>query len=89
MALATGVEGTDCVRSVLGSRDGTPSLARAVERALATVPEATVLTEVTVETRSVLTGVYNRRCVQVRGSAAKIVRQIVLPMPGGHHGMHH
>jgi hypothetical protein len=89
MVLATGIEGSDCARSVFGRGDGAPSLGRALEQALSKVPEATVMTDVTVETRTLATGVYNRRCVRVRGSAAKVVRQIVLPMPDGHHGMHH
>jgi hypothetical protein len=86
MVLATGVEGRDCRTAVL--RVPEASLAEAVSRALATVPEASVLTEPRIETRALTTGIYNRRCVQVRGSAARLVRQVVLPGGPGHEGHH-
>jgi hypothetical protein len=88
MVLDTGVEGEDCTRALFAFGAEEPSLGRAVERALAQVAEATVLVDVRVTTSGVATGVYNRRCVRVRGSAAKLVRQVVLPMPEGQDGGH-
>jgi hypothetical protein len=87
MVLATGAEGRDCRAAWfrLPAEDG--SLARAVAHALATVPEATLLTDADVETQTLTTGVYNRRCVRVHGSASRMVREMVIPMPEGqpHH----
>jgi hypothetical protein len=88
MVLATGAEGEDCRTSALVLPAEGPLLQEAIERAVATVPEATLLTDVRVETTTVATGVYNRRCVRVHGSAAKLVRSIVVPAPEGHGGHH-
>lgn len=85
MVLATGVEGCDCTRAFLVPAPA-PSLGRAIEEALARVNEAVMLTDASVETSTLWTGVYNRRCACVRGSAARLARQIVLPAPAGHHG---
>jgi hypothetical protein len=57
-------------------------------RALATVPEATLMTDVRVEIHTVATGVVNRSCLRVRGNAAKLVGRLVLPAPADH-GQHH
>lgn len=88
MVLATGARGEDCGAAVLFVPLRRANLADAVARAIASVPEATLLIDADVETRSMVTGVYNRRCVVVRGSAAKLVSSVVLPMPmeHGHHG---
>ncbi len=87
MLLATGVEGSDCTSAVVRLPHH-PSLARAIARALEDVDGAVVLTDARVETTFFWTGVYNRRCVRVRGGAARMARQIVLPAPAGHHGHH-
>ena len=90
MVLATGAVGEDCGTSVLFVSLHQPALETAITRALATVPEATLLTDTTVDTRRLVTGVYNRTCVRVHGSAAKLVSTLVLPAPAGHahHGTH-
>jgi hypothetical protein len=90
MVLATGAVGEDCGTRVFFVSLHEPALETAVARALASVPEATLLTETTVETRRVVTGVYDRTCVRVHGSAAKLVSTVVLPPPAGHehHGGH-
>jgi len=87
MVLATGAEGCDCTEAFLVPAK-TPSLGRAIEAALAPIDEAVLLTEASVETSTLWTGIYNRRCACVRGSAAKVAQQIVLPAPAGHHGTH-
>lgn len=89
MVLATGATGEDCTSSALALPSMADGLARAVERALATVPEATLLVDVEISTNTLTTGLYNRRCVRVHGSAAKLVTSIVVMPPGGHHSEHH
>ena len=85
MVLATGAAGEDCGASILFLSGSEPRLEYAIARAIATVPEATLLTDVRVERRAITTGLYNRSCLRVHGSAAKLIRQLVLPAPPGHH----
>ncbi len=87
MVLATGAIGEDCGTSILFVPLRRASLADAVARAIATVPEATLLTDVQIDANAFVTGVYNRGCVRVKGSAAKLVSSLVVPMPE-HHGHH-
>jgi hypothetical protein len=90
MVLATGASGEDCGTSLFLVPLRRPALEVAVARALAGVPEATLLTDAHVEATSVTTVVYNRTCLRVRGSAAKLVSTFVVPAPpGGAHGGHH
>ncbi len=88
MVLATGAVGEDCGSSLLFMRGSEPRLESAVARAIATVPDATLLTDVRVERAAITTGLYNRSCLHVHGSAAKLIRQLVLPAPPGHHDAH-
>lgn len=88
MVLATGATGEDCGTSILFVPLRRASLADAVARAIASVPEATLLTEVEIDATAFVTGVYNRGCIRVKGSAAKLVTSVVVPMPEGHHGHH-
>jgi hypothetical protein len=88
MVLATGATGEDCGTSILFVPLRQPSLAAAVTRAIASVPEATLLTDVEVDATALVTVVYNRGCVRVKGSAAKLVSSVVVPMPEGHHQHH-
>ena len=90
MVLATGAVGEDCGTRVLFVSLHEPALEVAVARALATVPEATLLVDARIETRRIVTGLCDRTCVRVHGSAAKLVSTVVLPAPPGHehHGHH-
>ncbi len=88
MVLATGATGEDCGTSILFVPLRRASLADAAARAIASVPEATLLIDVEVRTTGLVTGVYNRECVHVKGSAAKLVSSVSVPMPAGHHGHH-
>ncbi len=88
MVLATGATGEDCGTSVLFVPIRQASLDVAVARAIATVPEATLLVDVSVDATALVTGVYNRGCLRVKGSAAKLVPSVVVPMPEEHHGHH-
>jgi hypothetical protein len=89
MVLATGAIGEDCGTSVFFVPLHRASLTDAVARAIASVPEATLLTDVEIDATGFVTGVYNRGCVRVKGSAAKLVRSVTVPMPEGHHGQRH
>jgi hypothetical protein len=88
MVLATGATGEDCGTSIFFVQLHRASLANAVARAIASVPEATLLTDVQIDATAFVTGVYNRGCVRVKGSAAKLVSSVVVPMPEGHHEHH-
>lgn len=88
MVVATGAVGEDCGTTVLFVPLRQASLDVAVARAIASVPEATLLTDVSVDAIAFVTGVYNRGCLRVKGSAAKLVSSVVVPMPEGHHSHH-
>jgi hypothetical protein len=81
MALAAGVEGSDCVSSVLfvPLRGRVPSVQAAAARAIASVPEGELLTDAAVTVDAVSTVVFNRQCVRVRGTVGRLVRVIHLP----------
>ena len=84
MVLATGAIGEDCGTSIFFVPLRQASLEAAVARAIASVPEATLLTDVQVDASAFVTLVYNRGCVRVKGSAAKLVSSVVVPMPEHH-----
>lgn len=88
MVLTTGALGEDCGTQVLLVPLHRASLELAVARAIASVPEATLLTDVQITGTAFITGVYNHMCVRVKGSAAKLVSSVVVPMPGEHHDHH-
>jgi len=74
-----------CTSSLLGFPLGTDAgLDAAVSTLLARDDEANVLTNVEVRRQAVVTGVYNRRCVEVRADVGRIIPTLALPMPGGH-----
>jgi len=89
MVLATGASGEDCGTSILFIRVRQASLADAAARAIATVPEATLLTDVEIDAHAFVTGIYNRGCIRVKGSAAKLVGSVVVPMPDMPEEHHH
>lgn len=88
MVLATGATGEDCGSSVLFIQLRRPSLENAIAQAIASVPEATLLTDVRIDATTFITGVYNRGCLRVKGTAAKLVSSLAVPMPEEHHGHH-
>ncbi len=80
------VTGRSCASSLLGfplGRDR-PDLDEAVTALLARDGEANVLTNVEFRRQVLVTGVYNRRCVEVRGDLGRTVTTFSLPVPGGH-----
>src|SRR5205085_2343221 len=74
MVLATGAIGEDCGTSILFVPLRRASLADAVARAIASVPEATLLTDVQVDASAFVTGVYTRGGVRRRHPAVDGVR---------------
>ncbi len=88
MVLATGATGEDCGSSILFVHLRRASLADAVARAIASVPDATLLTDVEIGATVLVTGVYNHGCLRVKGSAAKLVSSVMVPMPEDHHAHH-
>ena len=90
--LTPGATGRSCRASILGVplRAGEPELREALAEILALDPEGNVVANADVRWRRVVTGVYNRRCVEVRGDLARTVSTVRLPAPPGHegHGSH-
>ena len=84
--LRPGLHGRSCRVSVLGLpfRASAPALAEAVAQILAADPEGNVVTGAEVTWSELVTGVYNRRCVEVRGDLARMVSTLRLPAPAGH-----
>jgi hypothetical protein len=84
------VVGQSCATDVFGISTSAagPALKAAVAQILALDPEGDVVTNAEVSSSELVTGIYNRRCVQVRGDLARSVRVIAVPAPAGHHGHH-
>jgi hypothetical protein len=81
-----------CRSSFLGVPLGTErvDMRDAVGRILALDGEGNVVTNAEVRVQRVMTGVYNRQCIEVRGDLARTIRTITVPSlhePGeqGHH----
>lgn len=69
--LRRGVEGRDCTYSLLFLPLGSlnPNIEEAVDRALAKVADANVLTDVAIYNDAVITLLFNRSCLRVKGDA--------------------
>lgn len=80
-------EGRSCRAWVMGIplQPGSPGLDEALARVLALDPEGNVVTHVEVSERLLLTGIFNRRCVVLRGDLSRTVASVTLPTPEGHH----
>lgn len=88
--IAPGAVGRSCRVSVLGMPLGTgePTLAEALGEILARDREANLVAHADVRWEHLVTGVYNRRCVEVRGDLARAITTVKLPpLPG--HPAHH
>ncbi len=86
--LRPGAEGRSCRSRVLGiptGVDGAPSLDEALAQILALDAEGNAIAGVEVRSDDVVTGIYDRRCVVVRGDLVRTIGTITLPMSGGHH----
>jgi hypothetical protein len=62
-----------------------PSLDEALRRILAVDAEGNVVVNAEVRWRRFVTGLYDRRCVEVRGDLARTVSTIHAPGAAGHH----
>ncbi|HUE29936.1 MAG TPA: hypothetical protein VMR79_03630 [Verrucomicrobiae bacterium] len=84
--LRPAVSGRSCRASIAGLplAPGEPELHEAVAQMLALDAEANAVVNAEVRWRRVVTGVYNRRCVEVRGDLARTVSTLTIPMPSGH-----
>ena len=85
--LRPGVGATSCRSSVLGVplRAGEPDVREALATILALDREGDVVANARISWRRLVTGVYNRRCVEIRGDLARTVTTVRLPMPAAHH----
>jgi len=81
--LRPGVRGRSCRASIAGLPldAGEPELREAVAQVLALDPEGNALTNAEVRWQRLVTGLYNRRCVEVSGDLARTVPSVTLPMP--------
>ena len=84
--LRPGVSGRSCRTSIAGLPlgAGEPELREAVAQALALDAEANLVANAEVRWRRLVTGLYNRRCVEVRGDLARTISTLTIPMPPGH-----
>lgn len=71
----------------LGTR-GEPTIDDATRAIYELDTEGDVLTDATVRRTEILTGVYNRRCLEVEANLGRVVPTVVIPAPSGH-GAHH
>jgi hypothetical protein len=87
--LRPNVTGRSCRSSVLGvpTQAGSPSIEEALGQLLALDEEGNLVSHAEVRWQRLVTGVYNRTCVEVHGDLARGVTTVVLPMPGHEH--HH
>jgi hypothetical protein len=83
--LHPGVSGRSCRASIVGIplADGDPSLREATARVLALDAEGNALTDAEVRWEHLVTGLYNRRCIEVRGNLVRTISSVTIPM-GGH-----
>ena len=84
--LRPAVTDRSCRASILGIplEPGDPDVGEAVGRILARDTEGTVVANARIRWRRIVTGIYNRRCVEVRGDLAREVSLVLLPAPPGH-----
>jgi hypothetical protein len=80
------VSGLSCRSSVAGIplRAGEPDVREALAGIMALDREGDVVANARVSWHQLVTGVYNRRCVEIRGDLARTVSTVRLPMPAGH-----
>jgi hypothetical protein len=85
--LRPGATGRSCRASVFGVplSDGEPGLREALEQIVALDAEGDVVVNAEVRWERFITGLYNRRCIEVRGDLARRIRTITIPMPPEHH----
>jgi hypothetical protein len=82
------VTGRSCSTSVVGVRvsGNAPTVREALDHILALDPEGDVVVDADVTLERFVTGLYDRRCITVRGDLARMIPTLTLPAPAGHHG---
>ena len=82
--------GRSCRVDVFGISIGrtTPPLPDALAQIVALDAEGDVIRNAEVTSSQFVSGIYNRRCVEVRGDLARMIRTITLPAPASHRGHH-
>jgi len=87
--LVPGATGRSCRSSIVGLplQAGDPTLDEALAQILGRDAEGNVVTEAEVVSDRLVTGVYNRRCVTVRGNLVRTLTTLNIPMPE-HPGPH-
>jgi hypothetical protein len=88
--LRPGVEGRSCQRSILGVAldAASPTLAASLAQLLALDREGDIVTNGEIVSEELVTGLYNRRCVVVRGDLGRMIPQVRMPGQTGHGGHH-
>jgi hypothetical protein len=88
--LVPGAVGRSCRSSVIGVplRAGTATVDEALAEVFARDGEGNVVTGLEIRSEHLVTGVYNRHCVTVRGDLARAISTVTLPMPAGHSAHH-
>ena len=88
--LRPGLTGRSCRRALFGVAldDGQPSVGEALQHILAVDAEGNAVVNAEIRWRHLVTGIYNRRCVEVHADLARTVSTITLPSPPGHHRGH-
>jgi hypothetical protein len=88
--LRPAVSGGSCRATLLGFRlgSGRGTIQEAMGEILALDAEGNAVVEAEVGRREFVTGVYNRRCVRVRGDLVRVITTVTLPSAPGHHGHH-
>jgi len=82
--------GCSCRASVIGIplQQGDPEVREALAQVLALDREGNVVANAELRWHRILTGIYNRRCIEVRGDLARTISTIRLPAPPGHERHH-
>lgn len=82
--------GCSCRASVIGIplQQGDPDVREALAQVLALDGEGNVVANAELRSHRILTGVYNRRCIEVRGDLARTISTVRLPAPPGHERHH-
>jgi hypothetical protein len=86
--LRPGVIGRSCRSRVFGiPLDGdSPALREAMSQILALDEEGDVVINADVRSWSLLTGIYERRCLEIRGDLARAITTMAVPGPASHTG---
>ena len=88
--LRPGAVGRACRTSWLGvfGERGEPTIADAASSIYALDAEGDILADATFRRSVLVTGLYNRRCLEVEATLGRLIPTVTIPMPPGHGGHH-